>query len=312
MAPMARLKHLPPLNALRAFEAAGRNLHVSRAADELNVTHGAVSHQIRALEDRLGTRLFDRRQRRIALTEAGARLLPVVRDAFDRIIRATADLERPSMAGELRVACAPGFAAQWLVPILGDFLDRHPEIAVALSLIDPLSAAIEPGVDLAITYGEAVYPGRRVTLLSETQFFPVCSPALLRGQASLRRAEAIAPFALLHDDDGGAWARWLAAAGVDAARPGRDLRFPNAALALDAAKAGLGFALGDEVLTALDLQSGALLRPFRETIAAPYTYYLVSGLDAERSPLCDAFEGWLADRIRDLGRTAGGTRRVPA
>lgn len=306
---MPRLRELPPLNALRAFEAAGRNLHVSRAAEELNVTHGAVSHQIRALEARLGTQLFDRRRRRIALTEAGARLLPVVRDAFERIIGAAADLERPSMAGALRIACAPGFAAQWLVPALGDFLDRHPETEVTLSLVDPLSDAIDPGLDLAITYGEAVYPGRRVALLTEAQFFPVCAPALLSGEASLRRADAIAPFRLLHDDDGGAWARWLAAAGASATRPSRDLHFPTAALALGAAKAGLGFALGDHLLTATDLQSGALLRPFREAIAAPYTYYLVSGPDPDRSLLSEAFETWLYDRIREARRATGGPRR---
>jgi LysR family glycine cleavage system transcriptional activator len=193
------MDRLPPLNALRAFEAAARLMSFSRAADELAVTPAAVSHQIRALEEDLGTRLFRRLNRALELTDSGRLLLPDLAEAFGRIQAGVGRLRRHNATGTLTVTTSPSFAAKWLVLRLHRFAERHPEIDVRVTASDTVVDLASGDVDIAIRYGAGRYPGLEVELLLENEVFPVCSPALPTGDPPLRTAEDLRRHALLHD-----------------------------------------------------------------------------------------------------------------
>lgn len=297
------------LNALRAFEAAGRHLHMARAAEELGVTQSAVSHQIRGLEARLGLRLFERGHNRIRLTPDGARLLPVISESFDRMHQGLLALDPDSSAGVLTLACTPSLAANWLVPQLGAFAARFPELEIDLRLGELDDPNLEPDVDLTICYGERptttrLATTRRVRRLTHVSFFPVCSPRLLRGEPPLRRPRDLLAHRLIHDDDGGNWRRWLAAAGVatetkgTARAPG--LYLWNAHLTLLSARGGGGIALADTMEVGPDLRDGSLVPLFDIEVPAPRAYYLVTPPEEEMPLRAREFERWLFEL------TAGG------
>lgn len=296
-------RDLPPLNALRAFEAAARHQHVARAAAELNVTHGAVSHQIRHLEDSLGTALFRRSGNRIALTPAGQRLLPVLSESLDRIAEAAAGLAHDGAAEQVTIACAPALAAKWLVPEMAALLERHPGVAIdiapaqELAWHDPRQRPGARDADIVIAYGrpDAEAPG--TVVLPGISFFPVMSPRLSHGTRAVRRPGDIARHAVLHDDDGTGWRRWMAAAGMDGTADLRHMRLGNASLSLGAAVDGLGIALGDSVLADADLAAGRLVAPFEIRVPAPGAYFLMLPQGARRSGARDAVATWLADRL---------------
>ena len=195
-------RRLPPLNALRAFEAAARNLSFTRAADELFVTQAAISHQVKALEEYLGITLFRRYNRRLELTEAGRAYLPGLRDAFDQIDLATKRLTPRSENRSLKISVLPSFAAKWLMPRLAGFQIRHPDIDVLVSASDGLIDFVHDDFDLALRYGPGIYPGLQTDFLMGDQVFPVCSPRLLEGERPLRRPEDLSHHTLLHDNMG--------------------------------------------------------------------------------------------------------------
>ncbi|HIP78843.1 MAG TPA: LysR family transcriptional regulator, partial [Kiloniellaceae bacterium] len=174
-------RKLPPLKALRAFEAAARHLSFTQAASELNVTQAAISHQVKLLEEHLGLQLFRRLNRRLVLTEAGQIYLPVLRDAFDRIAAGTSQLFKDDDSGPLTVSVLPSLAAKWLLPRMPRFRDRHPDIDVMISANNKLVDFADDSVEMAIRYGAGNYPGLQVDLLLSDEVFPVCSPALLKG-----------------------------------------------------------------------------------------------------------------------------------
>lgn len=217
--PMAR--HLPPLNGLRAFEAAARHLSFTRAAEELNVTQTAISHRIRALEERLGVRLFRRLPRGLVLSEEAQLFLPPVRDAFDQIAAATERLSKEQTGGVLTVSVLPSFAAKWLVPRLGRFRAAHPDIDLRITAALELVDFARDDVDVAIRCGRGHYPGLRVQRLFGETIYPVCSPLLLEGPQALRRPADLGHHTLLHDDDTSAWQLWLEHAGVEGADSNR-------------------------------------------------------------------------------------------
>jgi DNA-binding transcriptional LysR family regulator len=203
-----------PLTALRAFEAAARHRNLVRAADELSVTHGAISHQICSLETELKAPLFYRRRRPILLTQAGEQLLAAVHDSFERLTRVASAIQNGEIEGEITPSCVPGLAANWLVPRLGQFLSLHANVAVHVVTDYWRHPKIADQSDLAIAYGSAEHPVRRVVLLAHAEFFPVCNPALRQRKPPLRRPPDIAAHTLLHEYTDEAWSRWLAAAGL--------------------------------------------------------------------------------------------------
>src|SRR5262245_607120 len=208
------LRRLPSLNALKAFEAAARHESFTRAAEELCVTQGAVSHQVKALEEELGIKLFNRERQRLIITEAGREYLTVLRDAFDRVALGTERLLQRQKAGVLTVSTSPDFAAKWLVHRLGRFAEAHPEIDLRVSATLHHVDFAREDVDLAVRHGDGNWPGLEAVRLSSEELFAVCSPKLLAGRARLKKPADILKLPLLHLNDRRGWSRWLEAAGV--------------------------------------------------------------------------------------------------
>ncbi len=292
-------RRLPPLNALRAFEAAARHLSFTKAAEELFVTQAAISHQVKALEAALDLQLFRRLNRRLMLTDAGQLYLPALTEALDAIDTATARLRADENAGRLVVSVANSLAAKWLLPRLPRFRDRHPEIEVEISAADRLVDFGRDNVDMAIRYGLGRYPGLRVDPLMKDTNFPVCSPALLAGPIPLREPGDLRRHSLLHDDvstlDAPDWSKWLAAVGVTGVRADRGQCYSHSSLVLQAAIDGQGVALGRSTLVALDLEAGRLVQPFGPALQSSYACYVVSPPATAERPKIKAFRDWLLD-----------------
>ncbi len=289
---------LPPLRALRAFEAAARHLSFTKAGAELFVTQAAVSHQIRALEEDLGVRLFRRMNRRLMLTEEGQRYLPAVSRAFDLLREATTALRAHDIPGPLTVSVLPSFAARWLVPRLGRFFARHPDIDLRIDPSVAICDFAQGDVDVGIRYGRGDYPGLRADRLLDEDIFPVCSPLLKAGPPGLHRPEDLRHHTLLHDDSHADWRTWLLAAGVDGVDPERGTIFTDSSMLIQAAIAGQGVALARGVLVADALAAGRLVRPFRLSLPAEFAYYFVYPERVAAHPKVRAFRDWLLEEAQ--------------
>jgi len=291
--------HLPPLSALRAFEAAARLKSFSRAAAELNVTPAAISHQIHALEDDLGVRLFHRLNRAIELTPSAQVLLPGLTDAFTGIRAAIGRLRAHNDTGTLTVTASPSFAAKWLVLRLHRFQERWPQIDVRLSATDEVIDLARGDFDLAIRYGTGRYPGLHVEPLLQNEVFPACSPRLLDSGPPLRTPEDLRHHALIHDQAVDrdplvpTWAMWLKAAGVTGMAATGGLTFSGSHLALDAAIAGHGIVLAYSTIAAADLAAGRLVRLFSLALPDLFAFYVVTLPGALERPKVKAFRDWL-------------------
>lgn len=296
------LRRLPSLNALKAFEAAARHGSFTKAAGELFVTQGAVSHQVKALEAELGVRLFNRERQRLAITDAGRSYLEVVRDAFDRLAVGTNRLLHEQKAGVLTVTTSPNFAAKWLVHRLGRFADAHPDIDLRVSASLQHVDFAREDIDLAIRHGDGQWPGLGATRLCAEELFPVCSPKFVRGRGALRSPSDLRPHTLLHVNDRRDWAKWLEAAGVATIDADRGPIFNQASMAIDAAVDGQGIALARTALAAWDLLAGRLVRPFELALKVPYAYWIVCPKSTAELPKISAFRGWLLDQARDDAR----------
>ncbi len=297
-------RRLPPLNALRAFEAAARHLSFSRAAQELHVTHSAVSHQVKALEEFLGVKLFRRLTRAVRLTDAGQTYLPVLRDALDRIADVTERLRADVAAGPLTVSVTPAFAIRWLVPRLGRFYQAHPDIDVRVSPSVALVDFARDDVDVAVRYGPGNWPGVRAEHLLKLDRFPVCSSKFVDGPHGLRTPRDLGRHTLLHDELRDDWRGWLLAAGVEGIDLTRGPTFSETSLLLQAAVAGLGIAIADSALVADDLASGRLVKPFDIALPAEFGYFVVCPEAAFERPKIAAFREWLiaeAERANESG-----------
>jgi LysR family transcriptional regulator, glycine cleavage system transcriptional activator len=306
MTRMPMPRRLPSLNALKAFEAAARHESFTRAAEELCVTQGAVSHQVKALGAELGFRLFHRELQRLVITEAGRSYLEVVRDAFDRLAAGTERLLQRQSAGVLTVSTSPNFAAKWLVHRLGRFAEVHPSIDLRVSASLHHVDFAREDVDVAVRHGDGSWSGLHVTRLCTETLFPVCSPKLLRGRHSLRQPSALRHHVLLHCDDRRDWAKWLDVAGVDGADLGRGPVFNQASMAIDAAIEGQGVALARTALAAWDLLAGRLVRlPFGSALPVPYAYWIVCPRATADLPKITAFRKWLVGEADDDARRLG-------
>jgi len=296
-------RRLPPLNALRAFEAAARHLSFTKAAEELNVTQAAISHQVKLLEEIVGLPLFRRFNRRLALTEAGQAYLPALRTAFDLMATATLRLRERDESGQLKVSTLHSFAAKWLVPRLPRFRERQPDIDVMVSTSYRLIDFGREEVDAAIRLGRGAYPDLETVYLMDDLAFPVCSPQLLRGRGALRKPADLRHHTLLHDVvdlvDGGApnWRNWLQYAKVTGVYPERGPGYGDLGMAIQAAIAGQGVALGRRALVLDDLKARHLVRPFGPLMPTPLSYYLVSPRATADRPKVRSFRDWLLDEI---------------
>ena len=308
-------QRLPPLNALKAFEAAARHGSFTRAAEELFVTQGAVSHQVKALETELGIKLFNRERQRLVITEAGRNYLAVVRDAFDRIALGTERLLQQQSAGTLTVSTSPDFAAKWLVHRLGHFAESHPEIDLRVSATLHHVDFAREEVDLAVRHGDGNWPGLDTTRLSSEQLFAVCSPKLAADRR-LRKPANILKCPLIHMDDRKDWSRWLEAAGVAGADVTHGPVMNRASMVIDAAINGQGIALARTTLAAWDLLNGRLVRPFPEALRLSKSYWIICPTATAALPKIATFRDWLlAEAAQDLrhlqklGRTSKGAKQ---
>ena len=293
------MRRLPPLNALRAFEAVGRHLSVSRAAEELNVTPAAVSHQVKGLETALGVSLLRRLNRAVVLTEAGQLCLPLLSEGFDRLSEAVARLEAGGDSGVLTVSVTPGFASKWLVPRLERFTEANPTIDVHINATMEVSDLKRGGADIAVRFGAGNYPELGSDKLFDEAAVVVCSPSLVEGRVPLREPADLARHVLLHDHSHPEdmttldWTQWLRAAGVSGVDVSRGLRFNAAGLAIQAAAEGAGVLLARHSLVADDLASGRLVEPFSVTLPIAMAYHLVYDERSLRTPKVKAFRDWL-------------------
>lgn len=287
---------LPPLNALRAFEAAARHLSFTRAAEELHVTQAAISHQIKALEQDLGVLLFRRLNRALLLTDEGQTLYPVVRESFHVLLDAVTRIKANEGSGTLTVSTLPSFAVKWLVPRLSRFQDRNPNIDLRISANDRIIDLAREGIDVSIRFGAGQWTGVQSEKLADESVTPYCSPSLL---PKLRAPGDLRGLTLLHEEmlplpEFPTWATWLAAAGlertVDATH---GIRFSHTHMMLQAAIDGRGVALGQRLLAADDLAAGRLIAPFDLALPTGYAYFLAYPLNSGLRTKVRTFRDWM-------------------
>ncbi len=288
--------------------SAARHESFTRAAEELCVTQGAVSHQVKALEEELALALFKRAPQRLEITDAGRDYLVVVRDALDRIAFGTERLLQRQSAGVLTVSTSPNFAAKWLVHRLGRFAELHPTIDLRVSATLHHIDFAREDVDVAVRHGDGAWPGLDVTRLLTEELFPVCSPRLTRGRHALREPADLAHHTLLHLDERRDWTKWLDAAGVEDVDLSRGPVLNQASMVIDAAVDGQGVALARTGLAAHDLIAGRLVRPFALALPVSYAYWIVCPKATAQLPKIVTFRDWLlaeaAEDARRLGEIA--------
>ncbi len=287
-------RQIPPLNALRAFEAVARHLSFTGAADELGVTQGAVSQQVKKLEAHLGLLMFRRVHQGLLLTDAGQTYLPVVRDAFDGLALGTRNLQSRERGGVLTVSVSAGFATKWLVPRSHRFYERHPEIDLRISTSQEHINFARGDVDLAVRHGDGIWPGLDAVCLMAENVFPVCSPALIEEPGGLKAPADLRHHTLLRSWRPDYWPRWFAAAGAaGAVDTTRGPAFNDHSNAVQAAIDGQGVALGRTALVGDDLLAGRLIRPFEPIVPADIAYWIVCPMGTAGRPKIVAFREWL-------------------
>lgn len=288
-------RNLPSLSALRAFETAGRHKSFSRAAEELHVTHTAISHQIRGLEEALGQPLFHRTGRAVELTEIGKSLLPVVSAAFEQMSDGWAQA-KGEQGGMLTVSVEPSFAARWLVLRLGRFHKKYPDINLRLDPSPDVTDFETEDVDLGVRYGKGGWRGVHAERLLEATVYPVCAPSLLEGERPIRTPEDLRFHTLLHEETTAHWKSWLKTAGVDPGRwASKGPLFVEASLALQAAAAGQGIALANDALAMSDFEEGRLIRLFELEVPDDDAYWLVYPARSVPKPKVQAFRNWIRE-----------------
>lgn len=285
-------KRLPPLNPLRAFEATARHVSLTKAAAELNVTHGAISHQIKALEQSLGVRLFERSGQRLKLTSQGAELLPAISNAFDGIAAATQRLTRPASTGTLSLSCVPALLSLWLIPRLGNFTSQYPDIRLTLNGSNHPQDIRSNDIDLCLHYGHGGWNDCWFRKWSSLELFPVVSPTLINTRP-LRTVRDLADHVILHGDEGREWHTWLAAADALDLGSTRRLYLSDAHLSLRAALHGHGVALGDTVTVSDLLARGQLVAPFGLSVPAVDEFYVICRNEMRSAPIVQVFIDWL-------------------
>jgi LysR family transcriptional regulator, glycine cleavage system transcriptional activator len=292
-------RQLPPLNALKAFEAAARSESFTRAAEELCVTQGAVSHQVKSLEDTLGIKLFSRERQRLVITDAGREYLNVIRDALDRIAAGTERVLQRQNSGVLTVSTSPDFAAKWLVYRLGRFAEAHPGIDLRVSATMHHVDFVREEVDVAVRHGDGNWSGLDAVRLCSEQLFPVCSPKLMAGRNRITKPADLLKFPLLHLDDTRAWSQWLDTAGIADAELSHGLTLNRASMLIDAAVDGQGVALARTTLAAWDLINGRLVKPFDLGVKLSRTYWIVCPKATSTKPKIATFREWLSAEAAD-------------
>jgi LysR family transcriptional regulator, glycine cleavage system transcriptional activator len=283
---------LPPLKPLRAFEATARTGSVTAAAEELNVTHSAISHQIKTLETALDIKLFERGAKRLRLTSQGALLVPAVTEAFSGIATAAAQMSQPTTSGKLTISCPPALSSFWLMPRLHQFSELYPDVQLVISTSVHNDTVYEPDVDLCIVYGETPRMDCWLSLWTQFDLFPVTSPTYLN-RRPLRSLRDLKDHVLLHADKGREWHTWIGTANAHEMVPETQHYMGDARLAIDAALLGLGVALGDTLTAISLLEKGDLVVPFDLAVPANDAFYVACRNELRSTPIVSVFIDWL-------------------
>jgi LysR family glycine cleavage system transcriptional activator len=282
---------------LRAFEASSRHLSFTRAAEELFVTQAAISHQIKALEEFLGIKLFMRKNRSLLLTEEGQSYHIEIKDVFNSIHEATERLLARGEKGAITVSLQASFAIQWLVPRLNAFNLLHPEIDVRIQAVDQPESSLTEDVDVAIYYGRGRWANIHADKLHTEYLIPVCSPLLVDGNKPLEAIEDLANHTLLHDTSRKDWKRWFKHVGKKGGNVNHGPIFSHSAMVVQAAVHGQGVALAHSVLAKPDIDSGRLVCPFNEILISKNSYYVVCREHQVDVGKIAAFRDWMLDTV---------------
>lgn len=289
-------RRLPPLNSMKCFEAAGRLLSFTDAANELNVTQAAVSHQIKVIEEFLGFPLFTRYPRRIVLTKQGKALLPNVIEAFDKLSIAIESINEDQSSNMVTVRLAPSFAAKWLSPRLKYFWLEYPDINLSLFHAHAPVDFEREEFDLAVTYGKGQWPGVVSEPLLSLDFFPVCSPSFMKNDKPLTHIDNLRYYTFLHDANYECWTEWLNLAGANNIDANKGMIIDDTNVLIRAAIDGQGVALCSTVFIENHLKSGKLVKPFDITLRNDFAYHVVSTEKKLSNPAVHAFKDWLLNQ----------------
>ncbi len=290
-----------PLAGLRAFESTGRHLHMGKAGQELGVTHGAISHQVRALEKQLGIKLFSRANRKLRLTGAGRQLLVSVSNGFDCFVEGSLHLDPSSMAGPLVIGCTQMIGASWALRYFREFQLSYPQTEIHLVEIQPRQKEIPAEVEVAFCYGEPLAPDRLVRRMLTPPLYPVGSPRILHTQPTVTHPDQLAHFRLLHDSNN-SWSDWFSTMGATEPVNASHMHFFNTVLAINAARQGLGVALCNSLEIENELRDGQLVKLFDQAIPESSSYYLVTDHPGRQTLRARLFAEWIDE---DLTGAAG-------
>jgi LysR family glycine cleavage system transcriptional activator len=286
-------RKLPPLNSLRAFEAAARHLSFTRAADELFVTQAAVSHQVKSLEDYLDRPLFVRSPRNLQLTEYGQRLLPVLEESLDNMAEVIKNLRLEESRGMVKIRLAPSFSAKWLSPKLMDFWQLYPEVSLSMYHGNQAVDFAREDIDLAVTYGRGYWPGVDSYPIMQLDYFPVASPAYLASRPPIKSPAQMAEYYLLHDIDHETWVAWYRQVGLPDITLKSGYIFDDTNVLIQGALDGQGFALCSSQFVSDHLQSGRLVKVFDDALETDYAYYVCCPPSHLTRPGVREFRDWM-------------------
>jgi LysR family glycine cleavage system transcriptional activator len=293
-------RRLPPLNSLRVFEAAARHSSFTRASEELYVTQAAVSHQIKALEEYLGIKLFRRQNRALFLTEEGQSYFLDIKDTFSSLVDATERLLARGAKGSLTVSLQPSFAIQWLVPRLSLFAELYPDIDVRIKAVDMDDGSLTDDVDVAIYYGRGKWKDLHAQKLHTEYLVPVCSPLLLQnGTKPLKTPGDLKLHTLLHDTSRRDWTAWFKQTNITDINVNQGPIFSHTSMVLQAAIHGQGVALGHSVLAQPEIDAGRLVRPFSEVLVSKNAYYVVCREEQDELGKIVAFRDWMLSLVEE-------------
>ncbi|QDF97187.1 LysR family transcriptional regulator [Azoarcus sp. DD4] len=293
---------------LRVFLAAARHLSFTRAGEELHITTGAVSQQIKLLEEWLGFRLFRRLPRRLELTDEGRRMLAAVDPAFAAVDLAIGRLRSGTLSGIVRLRALPSFLATWLVPRLPRLMQRYPAIELQVEAEDSTRSLRDGDFDLAIDLNDGSYPGFQSTVLLEEEVFPVCSPALMNGRPPLRAPDDLDHYPLLHDMTAwrgsqpyAEWEGYLKAIGAPHVNVRRGYMFNRNHITVQCAIAGMGVTIARRTLTTNELEKGLLVAPFAQSVRTGKRYCLLYSGGALGDRRVATVHDWIVAEARDAG-----------
>jgi len=296
---MNNISGLPSLNFLHTFESVARHLSFTNAAKELFVTQAAVSHQIKALEEYLGVKLFYREKRKVFLSEEGQKLLPSVVSGLQGIADSLENIRNYDSEDTIVVGVGSSFSANWLVHLLGAFYQKFPEVNLHLKISNNDPDFSSDGTDMAVVWGKGDWQGLECEKLMVVEFTPVCSPDLLKEAHPLKTPEDLVHYPLLDDPDYDIWQEWLEDAGIPERKYKRRVVIPDANVLIHSTLAGHGIALCAEGIVQEYLDSGRLIRPFDHSITGGGFYYLVYPEKALRKPPVRLFKNWLLQEVRE-------------